>query len=71
MAFSDNTHRYDELDEMRAYAAAEAEEAGLDADQAGSVVDIAMSAYWEVDGVIDRDHFEDMVASVIQGVANP
>ena len=60
-----------ELDEMCEYAIAEALDAGLDEGQADSVRDIAMGAYWETNGVIDRDHFEEMVASVIQGVAMP
>jgi len=60
-----------ELAEMREYARAEAEDAGLNEVDQDAVVDIAMSAIWKVDERIDRDHFEEMVAHVIQGVANP
>jgi len=52
-------------DERRAYAEAEAEEAGCSAAEIADVVDAAMSANDDQ----DPDDFEVMVASIIEGVA--
>jgi hypothetical protein len=62
-----------ELDNLRRYAREEAEQAGLNEDQIAAAVDMAVGNVMcsRETGEIDLDYFEELVAGVIQGVANP
>lgn len=58
--------------ELFEYAEAEALDAGLDEGTADAVAHMSLDCLWfNVDGTLDRDHFEDMVRDVIQGHAMP
>lgn len=65
--------RQEERAEMRLYAQAEAELAGLDPDQVAAVVDMAVGNAWASaeTGEVDRDYFEELVEACIQGIAMP